>query len=149
MRGQVLDYSVQRNGGIITGTDGVRYNFFGLEWKADTPPVRGMMVDFDVNGNEAIGIYEALGTAGGSTPGAKSKPAVTLWNMFLGGLGAHKFYMGSWGWGIVYLATCWLWVPFLVSLVEVIHVILMSDDEFQVKVAEFQSKGPGAFSFFW
>ena len=59
--------------------------------------------------------------------------------------------MGSWGWGIVYLVTFWLYIPFVVALVEVIHYVLMTDDEFYEKLAQFESSdpGPGPFGFFW
>ncbi|MDR1491940.1 MAG: GYF domain-containing protein [Planctomycetaceae bacterium] len=37
--------------------------------------------------------------------GAQKKRIIAiLLAFFLGGLGAHKFYLGSWGWGIVYIA---------------------------------------------
>lgn len=97
------------------------------------------------NANQALCL--SCGVTLGRAPGEKSKPIVTLLGIFLGGLGAHKFYMGSWGWGIVYLATCWLYVPFVVAVIEWIRYILMTDDEFAVKAAAF--KDPGPFSFFW
>ena len=79
--------------------------------------------------------------------GGKSKITAILLGIFLGGFGAHKFYMGSWGWGIVYLLTCWLWIPFIVALVEWIRYLLMSNNEFNRKVEAFKDKG--AFGFFW
>ena len=161
MKGQVLDYSVQKNEGVISAADGSRHTFTGSEWKGETPPVRGMAVDFESDQNVASGVYRALTSGAGSdiykalTSGSgvkrdpKSKAAATLWAIFLGGFGAHKFYMGSWGWGIVYLLTCWLYIPFLITLVEWIRYVLMSDDEFYAKAAEFQNRNSGPFSFFW
>ena len=149
MKGQILDFSVQKNEGAISGVDGARYSFSGSEWKADVQPSRGMSVDFDAQGGSATAIYLALGQSSSGSRGNKSKAAATLWGAFLGGLGAHKFYMGSWGWGIVYLLTSWLYIPFLIALVEWIRYVLMSDDEFYAKVDDFQRKNPGPFSFFW
>ena len=149
MKGQILDYSVQHNEGVISAADGTRHTFSGSEWKGDTAPSRGMWVDFEVQANKAVGVYRALGTVATGRTGPKSKAAATLWGAFLGGFGAHKFYMGSWGWGIVYLVTCWLYIPFIVALVEWVRIVLMSDDEFYAKLAEFQSKEPGPFGFFW
>ena len=150
MKGQILDFSVQKNEGVITGADGARYTFTGGEWNGGgVTPSRGMWVDFEVQGSVATGIYLALNQSSTVVPGNKTKSAATLWAIFVGGFGAHKFYMGSWGWGIVYLATCWLYVPFLVTLVEWVRYVLMTDDEFYAKVAEFQSQKPGPFSFFW
>ncbi len=149
MKGQILDFSVQKSEGVITGADGKRYEFSASEWHGDIQPSRGMWVDFECNGDIATGVYRALGQNSSTTQGKKTKAALTLWGIFLGGFGAHKFYMGSWGWGIVYLATFWLYVPFIVALVEWIRYVLMSDDEFNAKLAQFESSNRGPFSFFW
>lgn len=149
MKGQILDFSIQRNEGIISAPDGARYTFSGSEWKSDLQPSRGTWVDFEAQGSCAVQIYRALGETSGTQRASKSKAAATLWCIFLGGFGAHKFYMGSWGWGIVYLLTSWLYLPFIVAMVEWIRYVLMSDDEFYRKVENFQAKNPGPFSFFW
>ena len=148
MKGQILDYSIQENKGVISGSDGNRYAFLGTEWKGDVHPSRGKSVDFDIEGGEAVAVYLALGHAGLQTiSGPKSKAAAVLLALFLGGIGAHKFYMGSWGWGIVYLLTCWTWVPLIVALIEGVRYALMPDDEFYTKVENFEGQGP--FGFFW
>lgn len=62
MQGQVLDYSIQTNTGVISANDGKRYKFAGSEWQVATTPKRGMVVDFDVNElGQAVEIYQALG----------------------------------------------------------------------------------------
>ena len=90
----------------------------------------------------------ALATRG---TGQKSKPTATLLGWFLGIFGGHKFYMGSWGWGIVYLVLCLTfylaWIPWIASVVEAIRTILMTDDEFAIKAEAFKREGP--FGFFW
>ena len=149
MKGQILDFSIQKNEGIISGEDGVRYTFPGSEWHGNAQPTRGIWVDFQASGNMASGVYGALSQSTGVSRSGKSKAALTLWGAFLGGIGAHKFYMGSWGWGLIYLLTCWLYIPFFVALVEWIRYVLMSDEEFYAKLADFQGKNPGPFSFFW
>jgi TM2 domain-containing membrane protein YozV len=107
-----------------------------------------MWVDFEAQTDRAVGIYKALASGGlGAGTSNKNKAAATLWGIFLGGVGAHKFYMGSWGWGIVYLVTCWLWIPIIVALIEWVRYILMTDEEFQSKAEAFKGKGP--FGFFW
>ena len=146
MTGQILDYSVQKNEGVISADDGSRYTFSGSEWRIDASPARGMRVDFEVQANSATEVYRALGA---TKPQTKSKAAVTLWGIFLGWVGAHKFYMGSWGWGIIYLLTFSLAVPAIVGIVEWIRYVLMSDEEFYAKVEEYQSRNPGPFGFFW
>jgi hypothetical protein len=60
MKGSILDYSIQRNGGVITADDGTRYKFTGADWKVDSHPERGQKVDFDVSDGNAVDIYIAL-----------------------------------------------------------------------------------------
>ena len=111
MKGQVLDYSVQTNSGVLAGDDGNRYSFTGDNWQETSVPQRGMRVDFDPDGDRALAIYSdapiavtppAQGTP--TTPGTKSKIAAGLLAIFLGGLGIHKFYLGYAGIGALYLA---------------------------------------------
>ena len=63
MKGQILDYSIQTNSGIISGDDQNRYNFTGAEWRGQRPPTRGDRVDFDVDSTtgNATQIFTALG----------------------------------------------------------------------------------------
>lgn len=65
--------------------------------------------------------------------GGRSKIAAALLAFFLGGLGAHKFYLGRWGWGIVYLLFFWTLLPQLVSLVEFVLLLVMPEEKFQAK----------------
>ncbi|KAF0813028.1 Fimbrial protein [Andreprevotia sp. IGB-42] len=55
----------------------------------------------------------------------KDKTAAGLLAIFLGWLGAHRFYLGQW-WGIFYLLFFWTWIPGLVSFIEGI-VFLCTD----------------------
>lgn len=58
----------------------------------------------------------------------KKVPYVLL-ALFLGGFGAHKFYSGKFFPGIVYILTCWSYVPLLMSFIELIVVALKNTDE--------------------
>lgn len=61
MKGQVLDFSIQTNSGIISGEDQNRYQFSGVEWRDQKPPARGDSVDFSHdNAGNALQIYRAL-----------------------------------------------------------------------------------------
>ena len=61
MKGQVLDFSIQTNSGIISGEDQIRYQFNGAEWRDQKPPARGDFVDFSHdNAGNATQIYRAL-----------------------------------------------------------------------------------------
>ncbi len=102
MNGQILDYSPQTNSGLITGDDGSRYNFVGAEWKDQAIPNRGMRVDFEAQGSDAVAIYRAMSASGGGIGGAlegvmgseKTKVVAGLLGIFLGWAGIHKFYLG-------------------------------------------------------
>ena len=53
--------------------------------------------------------------------------------MIVGGFGAHKFYMGQAGKGLLYLCTCFLFIPFIIAFFEGIRYLLMSDDAFEAQ----------------
>ena len=44
-------------------------------------------------------------------------PAV-LWALFLGGIGAHHFYLGHTLIGVVFALFCWTFIPMLISIIE-------------------------------
>jgi len=48
----------------------------------------------------------------------KDPVAGVLLSFFLGGFGAHRFYMGQTGLGILYLVFFWAVIPHLIALVE-------------------------------
>lgn len=108
MQGRVLYYTAQTETGIISGNDGKRYTFAPIEWKDTILPARGMNVDFEIQEGEARAIYRALECCS-VVPGAlsskstKSKMMAAFLAFLLGGLGAHKFYLGYTGPGLVYL----------------------------------------------
>ena len=145
MKGQILDYSVQTNTGVISGEDGTRYTFSGSEWNGDTPPTRGIRVDFDEKDGNAVAVYKALvGSSSSGSTGEKSKLTAGLLAIFLGGLGIHKFYLGYTGPGLVYLlfntvgwAVTWLLAGLpnfalgVIALIEGIIYLTKSDEEFE------------------
>ncbi len=103
MNGTILDYTVQTNSGLITGDDGNRYNFVGTEWKDEAIPNRGMRVDFEAQGGDAVAIYRAMPASGAGGMGAaldgvlgseRTKLVAGLLGILLGWAGAHKFYLG-------------------------------------------------------
>lgn len=68
-----------------------------------------------------------------ATGGEHNKTTAALLALFLGGIGAHKFYLGRTGMGLLYLAFCWTLIPALISLVEGIQFLSMSESEFALK----------------
>lgn len=63
----------------------------------------------------------------------KSKTTAILLCLFLGGFGAHRFYLGQSGVGLMYLIFCWTLIPALLALIDFIRLLLMSDEEFNQK----------------
>lgn len=55
--------------------------------------------------------------------------------LFLGGLGAHRFYLGQWGWGIAYIVFAWTFIPVIVALIEC-FMIRGRTEEYNKTVAE-------------
>lgn len=50
---------------------------------------------------------------------ARKNPTVALvLALLLGNVGAHKFYMGQMGLGILYVAFCWTYIPGIVGIIE-------------------------------
>jgi TM2 domain-containing membrane protein YozV len=48
----------------------------------------------------------------------KNATTAVLLALFLGGLGAHKFYLGKVGLGILYIVFFWTFIPTFVALIE-------------------------------
>jgi TM2 domain-containing membrane protein YozV/type II secretory pathway pseudopilin PulG len=63
----------------------------------------------------------------------KSKIATALLAFFLGGIGAHRFYLGHWKRALLYVLFCWTFIPGLVALVEFIVFLVMSEERFAAK----------------
>ena len=63
----------------------------------------------------------------------KNRVAAGVLAILLGGIGAHKFYLGQSGQGILYLLFCWTGVPLLIGIVEGLMYLSMSEVEFQNK----------------
>jgi TM2 domain-containing membrane protein YozV len=68
------------------------------------------------------------------------KTALALLAFFLGGLGAHKFYVGKYGQGVLYLLFCWTGIPGLIAFIEFIIYLCTPGEEISQK---YTSKGAG------
>ena len=62
--------------------------------------------------------------------GGKNRIVAALLAFFLGGIGAHRFYLGNIGLGFLYLLFCWTFIPAIIAFIEFIMFLVMSDDEF-------------------
>lgn len=66
----------------------------------------------------------------------KSRIAAALFAFFLGIFGGHKFYLGQVGLGVLYLIFFWTLIPGIVSFIEFILYLTMSDEEFNRKYGQ-------------
>ena len=75
----------------------------------------------------------APGGLSATAPNGKSKIAAALFAFFLGGFGAHKFYLGKPGMGLLYLLLFWTLIPSFIALIEFIILLTMNDETFNQK----------------
>lgn len=56
-----------------------------------------------------------------------NKPSLVVYillALFLGGIGAHDFYVGKTGTGLIKLAFCWTGIPSIISLFNIIGALM-------------------------
>lgn len=66
----------------------------------------------------------------------RNKIAAALLALFLGGFGAHKFYLGKISTGIIYLVFCWTFIPTIIAFVEGLIYLGMKEEEFRLKYGQ-------------
>ncbi len=60
----------------------------------------------------------------------RNRMTAALLALLLGGLGIHHFYLGNIGRGIVYAVFFWTFIPAILALFDLIHLLFMSDATF-------------------
>lgn len=76
----------------------------------------------------------------------KNKTTAAVLAFLLGGVGAHKFYLGQTGAGLLYLFFFWTWIPALLALFDFIVLLMMDEHAFNLKyngVFVAAATGPG------
>lgn len=63
----------------------------------------------------------------------KSRTTAAILALLIGGFGLHHFYLGNAALGIVYILFCWTFIPAIISFIEAIIFLTMSDDTFDAK----------------
>lgn len=88
----------------------------------------GESIDEDAEICPECGVRQDSGTGGD-----KDRAAAGILALLLGGLGAHKFYLGKMGQGLLYLCFFWTGIPAIAGLIEGILYLTKSEEEFQAK----------------
>ncbi len=85
-------------------------------------------------GGAASSAASSSGSNGATVPVyTKSKVVAGVLGILLGGIGVHKFYLGRWGWGIIYLLLCWTYIPAVIGLIEGIIYLCSNEEAFAAK----------------
>ncbi|WP_108663245.1 NINE protein [Acuticoccus kandeliae] len=63
----------------------------------------------------------------------KNKVIAAVLAFLFGSFGAHRFYLGQIGWGILYLIFFWTVIPGIVAIIEGILYLAMSEEAFARK----------------
>ena len=136
MQGTILSFQPETSTGLISGHDGTRYKFSFSNWTSPKiPPVEGLTVDFDIddeNKKKAIDIVVIKSKSPNHIESRKRGEAI-LWALFFGWIGGHKFYLGDKTAGIFYLLFFWTFIPAIISLIEMIGLAIMSEEDFNRK----------------
>lgn len=139
MRGTVLAFDFRSGEGKISGDNGERYSFHAREWQGERQPATNQKVDFETAERDALAIYPVKGAAVIDMSGERNRIAAALLALFLGALGAHKFYMGKTGAGIVMLVIGifgWLlagiptMIIYAIAIIEGVTYLTMSEERF-------------------
>jgi len=73
------------------------------------------------------------GSSGIDLSGERNRLVAALLAFFLGGIGAHKFYLGDMNTGILYLIFFWTFIPAVLGIIDGVIYLSMSDAEFALK----------------
>jgi TM2 domain-containing membrane protein YozV len=84
-------------------------------------------------GAGAPSVPPPVGPATITTPSGKSRVSAALFAILLGSFGAHKFYMGDTGLGVLYLVFFWTGIPGIVGIIEGILYLTKTDQEFAIQ----------------
>ncbi len=63
----------------------------------------------------------------------RSRVTAAVLALFLGGIGAHKFYLGKVGQGVLSLFFFWTLIPELIGFIEFFIYLAMSEEEFTAR----------------
>ena len=101
-----------------------------LKEKQRAEPAQPMIFMNAGGGGGAAASSSSAAGQGAYPIGTKSRGLAVLLAWLLGGLGAHKFYLGQPIWGLIYLVFCWTGIPSVIGFIEGIGYLLTSEAVF-------------------
>ncbi len=105
-----------------------------IEKPEDSKNGQNPMVFMNAGGGSSSSAASSSGSNGAGIPVySKSKVTAGVLGILLGGIGVHKFYLGRWGWGIIYLLFCWTYIPAVIGFIEGLIYLFSNDESFAVK----------------
>lgn len=87
----------------------------------------------EINETAVVCVYCVAQQLETLTTTASKRIAAAFFAFFLGSFGAHKFYLGKTGQGILYLLFIWTGLPSIIGLIEGIIYLNKSDEEFNME----------------
>ncbi|MCQ9615965.1 TM2 domain-containing protein [Paenalcaligenes niemegkensis] len=71
---------------------------------------------------------------GNATPSTSKRKVTIFLAVFLGWIGIHRFYIGQYFWGLLYILLFMVFAPIsiLLALIDAVRYITMNDDEFDL-----------------
>lgn len=100
--GQIESYDSAKKTGIVKSQDDF-FEFDENSWKSSVPPDSGDEVTFELKDNTVLNMRLVAETLK-PVEGVKRKWIATTLAFFLGGAGAHRFYLGFYKMGLAQLA---------------------------------------------
>ncbi|NJL82631.1 MAG: TM2 domain-containing protein [Chloroflexaceae bacterium] len=101
----------------------------------------------EVNRQQVVCVKCGVVLKGGlSGTGGKNKTTAGIFAILFGVFGVHKFYHGSWGYGILYILFFWTYIPAILGIIEGIIYLTMDEAKYDDKYnstekAPFNGKG--------
>ncbi|MFI3215567.1 MAG: TM2 domain-containing protein [Methylococcales bacterium] len=90
--GQIESYDNEKNVGIVKSQDDY-FEFDSHSWQSTVPPDQGDEVTFEVNDGNVMNL-RLFAESMKPVEAVKSRWIATLLGLFLGPIGAHRFYLG-------------------------------------------------------
>ncbi|MFI3220858.1 MAG: NINE protein [Methylococcales bacterium] len=87
----------------------------------------------ETNDKQVMCVKCGVGLSVASTNKKKDKTMAALYALLVGGLGLHKFYHGSWGWGILYIIFCWTFIPAILGVIEGVYYLTVDSAKYDLK----------------